>query len=130
MTPLLLLLLWLFICLYLFVYLFVVINYNWLIGNAVLCVGWSKNLDSSSMWSTLKRKRWLESGKRLRSTSLDSQKWMTIGTPWKYSLRLGSRSISKPWTGLFSHYFIHLFLSPFFFPKKKKLSQFSCYFVN
>jgi len=38
-------------------------------------------------------------GMRLRSISLVLLKLMIIDTPWRFSSRLGSRSISRPWIG-------------------------------
>ena len=70
-------------------------------------VGWSKSRGSYSTWSTLKRKLWLVSGMRLRSTSLDLPKSMIIDTPWRFSSRLESKSILKLLTGtlIYSFFF-------------------------
>ena len=73
----------------------------------LLWVGWSKSRGSYSTWSTLKRKLWLVSGMRWRSTSLDLPKSMIIDTPWRFSSRLESKSILKLLTGtlIYSFFF-------------------------
>ena len=75
----------------------------------LLWVGWSKSRGSYSTWSTLKRKLWLVSGMRWRSTSLDLPKSMIIDTPWRFSSRLESKSILKLLTGTLIYYFFFFF---------------------
>lgn len=77
--------------------------FYWLI-NLVIGVGLSKNQVFSSIWNTLRRKCKQGSGTRLKSICLGLLKWMTTDTLWRYSLRLGNRSISKLLTGM--HCFI------------------------
>lgn len=78
-----------------------------------LVSGWSRSPGSSSTWNTLRRRLLAESGMRLRNIYLVSPRLMTIATPWRFSLRSGSKNISRPLTStvilpsasLFEYYF-------------------------
>ena len=72
-------------------------------------IGLRKNQGFSSTWSTLRKKFRLESGKKLRSIYQDLPKSMIIDTPWRYSLKSGSRSILKHLIGIFNLYLLYIY---------------------
>ena len=78
-------------------------------------IGLRKNQGFSSTWSTLRKKFRLESGKKLRSIYQDLPKSMIIDTPWRYSLKSGSRSILKHLIGIFNLYLLYIYFLNYFF---------------